>query len=426
METTTGSISAKNTSGRVGATEYQLLFFSELFKRKICVGKIKNKIGNVSDLIFKNSEPYPEAMGILIEHGWGKPTEFVPWQQVVKIEDDAIFVAKTEPDKPFPPFVDQPGWIMVNEHLMGKTIFDMDGRRTEVVNDVHLLFSVGRMLLVHVDTSFNGFLRKWGLGWVRWIKDDFISWKYVQPLSVEEAQTKDAVTLSITRKQIKELPGEDLADALEELGQEEQQAVISALDSEKAAEALIEAEPRAQRQIIANIRKEKAKSILQELSVPQLATLFSILPHDDMTEMLNLLPASTTDKIKELMEQEEVTARSFISNEYVTINKSATVEDALKSIRVPGRTAEALSYIYVVNDENQLVGVVDIREFILSPDKAKIEEIMISPAVSADDIDIREDLVAMFEKYQFRMIPIVDTKDHFIGVAYQNDVMKGL
>ena len=135
----------------------------------------------------------------------------------MKIDDDAIFVSPAEGGEPYPPFVDQPGWMLLNEHLMGKTILDMDGRRTEVVNDVHLLDSKGRMVIVHVDISFNGFLRKWGLGWFRSIKDQLISWRYVQPLSLEDAVASDAVSLSITREQIKELPSEDLADALEEL-----------------------------------------------------------------------------------------------------------------------------------------------------------------------------------------------------------------
>ncbi len=422
---TTGTSEARTANGSSGATEYNLFFFSEIYKRKVCAGKIKDKIGKVSDLIFRSSEPYPEAVGILIEHGWGKPTEFVPWTQVSKIEDDAIFAARTDPSKPFPPFVDQPGWIMVNEHLMGKTIYDLDGRRTEVVNDVHLLSSAGRMLLVHVDTSFNGFLRKWGLGKVKWVKDHLINWKYVQPLSIEEAQTKDAVQLSITRKQIKEMPSEDVADALEELGREEQQAVLSALDSGKAAEALIDAEPRAQRQIIANLRKERAKTILQELSVPQLATLFSVLPHDHMTEMLDLLSLDEAGKIKSMMEQEEVKARSFISNEYVTVKRSRTVGESLSSVRSSGKNADALSYIFVVNDDNQLAGVVDLRDMILARDDMKVEEIMVSPPVSADDDDLREDLVAMFEKYRYRMLPIVDSKDHLLGVAYYNDIMKG-
>ena len=94
----------------------------------------------------------------------------------------------------------------------------------------------------------------------------------------------------MTRKQLKDLPSEDLADALEELSGSEQEALFSALDSEKAAETLIEAEPRAQRQLIANLRKERARQILAEMTIPQLANLFSVLPHDDTTEMMGLLP----------------------------------------------------------------------------------------------------------------------------------------
>ena len=251
----TGNTNSPKPADVFAATrDHRFLYFSELLNRPVCAGKIRNRVGRLTDLVFSLSEPYPEAVGVYVEHGWGKPTEFIPWDRVVKIDDDAVFVQPPESGDKYPPFVDHPGWMLLNEHLMGKTILDMDGRRTEVVNDVHLLESKGRMIIVHVDISFNGFLRKWGLGWFRPIKDRFISWRYVQPLSLEDAVASDTLSLSITRDQVKELPSEDLADALEELSGEEQTAVFSLLDSEKAAETLMEAEPRAQRQIIANLR----------------------------------------------------------------------------------------------------------------------------------------------------------------------------
>ena len=46
--------------------------------------------------MFRLSEPYPEAVGVYLEHGWGKPTEFIPWDRVVKIDDDALFVQPPE------------------------------------------------------------------------------------------------------------------------------------------------------------------------------------------------------------------------------------------------------------------------------------------------------------------------------------------
>lgn len=407
--------------------EYQLYYFSELLKRRICAGKITHKIGRATDFVFRNMEPYPEAVGILIDHGWGKPNEFIPWEKVSKIDDDAIFITPKEDGSAYPPFVDQVGWVLLNEHMMGRTIFDIDGRRTEVVNDVHLLASRGKMLLVHVDISFNGFLRKWGLGRLSWIKDQFISWRYVQPFSLEDTgAARDAVSLSITRKQIKELPGEDLADILEELSGKEQEAVFSTLDSEKAAEVLIEAEPRAQRQLIANLRKEKARMILSEMSVPQLAALFSVLPHDQMSAMMNLLPEDIRKRLNAILTEEESTAGALFSTDFVAFPKEAKVGDVLRNIRTTAREQDSISYIYVLGTEGQLVGVVDLRDLVLAQDDKPLGEMMVSPVVCIQEDDTHDDLGEMFAKYHFQMIPVVDQKDRVLGVIHYKDIMKGL
>jgi len=406
--------------------DYQTFYFSELLNRPVCAGKIKDRIGKLTDLVFRLTEPYPEAVGIYIEHGWGKPTEFIPWEKVLRIEEDAIFVVPPEGGGPYPPFVDQPGWILVNEHLMGRTIFDMDGRRIEPVNDVHLLASKGKMILVHVDTSFNGFLRKWGLGRLTWIKDQFINWRYVQPLSLEDARTSDAVSLSITRKQIHELPGEDLADALEELSGKEQEAFFSALDPETAAEALVEAEPRAQRQLIADLRRERAQKILSELSVPQLVDLLSVLPHDDFTKMMGLLPEDQAYRVRAIISEREATAGDLKATDYVAATRESTVGQVLNRIRNGKYERHSISYVYILGENKLLVGVVDLRELVLAPDTTTLGEIMTSPVVSAQRDDLREDIEEMFAKYHYRAIPVVDEHDCMLGVVYYKDIMKGL
>ena len=406
---------------------YQLLFFSELLGRRICAGKFNQKIGKLTDLVLRLAEPYPDAVGLYVEHSGGLPNEFIPWEKVVKIEDDAIFITPNENGRPYPPFVDQKGWLLLNDHLMGRTILDMDGRRTEVVNDIQLLYSKGRMIVVHVDTSFNGFLRKWGLGRLRWARDQFISWRYVQPLSLEDAAGSDIVSLSIARKQIKDLPGEDLADALEELTGKEQQAFFSALDSEKAAEVLAEAEPRAQRQLIATVRREKARTILSEMSVAQLADLFSVLPHDQMMKMMELLPAEQAGRIQAIISDRESTAGVLMTRDFLTAGREVKVAEMLRTIRASKRTHESVSYIYVVNgEEKQLVGVVDLRDLVLAADEATLGDLMAAPVVSAQQDDMRDDLAELFAKYHFRMLPIVDEKDHLLGVIHYHDIMRGL
>lgn len=407
--------------------EFRFLYFSRFIHRRVCAGKIHDRIGRVDDLVVSLAELYPEAVGIVMEHGWGKPTEFVPWKRVLRIEDDAIFVQPPEEGPHYPPFVDQPGWMLLEHHLVGRTILDIDGRRVEAVNDVHLLESRGRLALVHVDTSFNGFLRRWHLGWLQLFKEDLIPWKYVQPLNVEDAVQTDKVSLSVTRKQLVDLPAEDLADALEELSGQEQEALFSALDSETAAEALLEAEPRAQRQLIADMREERARAVLSEMNVAQLADLFAVLPHDHVTQLTKMLPSETGRRLHAILSDREVTAQSLMTTDYLATTGDRRAGEVLAEIRASNRESDAISYLYVVEgEERTLAGVVDLRDLVLAADDTLLADVMVSPVVSAEAEDLRDDLQEIFAKYHYRLLPVVDHRDHLLGVVRYNEIMKGV
>ncbi|MGE5361092.1 MAG: magnesium transporter MgtE N-terminal domain-containing protein [Bacteroidales bacterium] len=417
--------SAQAKSSEVSANgHYRLRYFTDLMRRPVCAGTIQHRLGRLTDIVFQVAEPYPEALGLYLEHGWGKPTEFIPWDKVLKIDNDAIFVAALGDGQSYPPFVDQPGWILVEKHLMGRTILDIDGRRTEVVNDVRLLEARGRLALVDVDVSFNGFLRRWGFGRRNWAQERLISWKHVQPLSLEDAVPTDRVQLSVTREQLAELPEEDLADALEELSGQEQEALFLALEPEKAADTLVEAEPRAQRQILSNLSKEQAREILEEMSVPEIANLFSSLSHQRMTELTELLSADRANAVSHILSEQEAHAGELISGEYLALPEEALAGQVLTRIRQSSLDPKNISYIYVVEPiERVLRGVVDLRELVLARDEVPLGELMTSPVVSADQHDGRDKLAEMFEKYDYRMIPVVDAGDHILGVVRHKDVM---
>jgi magnesium transporter len=231
----------------------------------------------------------------------------------------------------------------------------------------------------------------------------------------------------VTRRQIHELPSEDLADMLEELGKEEKDALFSALDSEKAAETLAEAEPRTQRQIIATLRKERARNIFTEMTIPQLAGLFSVLPHDHVSELMALLTKEQADRVKAILSEREATARGMMSSDFLTMRRETTVSEALARIRQSGMEPESISYIYVVGENGQpLLGVIDLRELLLATDDVKLGDIMVEPVVTAEEDDVQDDLSEMFAKYLYRMIPVVDSQDNILGVIRYNDIMKGV
>ena len=157
--------------------------------------------------------------------------------------------------------------------------------------------------------------------------------------------------------------------------------MFSALDSEKAAEVLVEAEPRAQRQLIANLRRERAKTILSEMSVPQLADLFSVLPHEDMVAMMDLLPKETAERIRAVVSDRESTARALMSTECVVAGKEVKAGEMLREIRASKREHDTISYVYVVGPERLLLGVVDLRDLVLAADEMPLGELMVAPVV---------------------------------------------
>jgi magnesium transporter len=115
-----------------------------------------------------------------------------------------------------------------------------------------------------------------------------------------------------------------------------------------------------------------------------------------------------------------------MSQEYVTLPKDTSVAEALAHIRKRRPEYQAISYIYVVTKLNVLVGVVDLREIVLAEDVSRLEDIMATSVVGAEEDDTSEDLVELFNKYHFRTIPVVDTHDHLLGVIHHNDVKHDL
>ena len=111
-------------------------------------------------------------------------------------------------------------------------------------------------------------------------------------------------------------------------------------------------------------------------------------------------------------------------HDFVTASANDRVGDVLQVLRLSGRKNDEISYIYIVNEEKILAGVVDLRELVLANDDATMGTIMTTPVVSAEATDMREDIADLFDKYHYRMLPIV-SEDRLVGVVYFNDIMKG-
>jgi magnesium transporter len=145
-----------------------------------------------------------------------------------------------------------------------------------------------------------------------------------------------------------------------------------------------------------------------------------------MNNMMALLPEDQAARIRAIISDLESTADALMSSDFVTAKKTTVVGEILSDIRSSGHEPHSLSYIYLVDDEGTLLGVVDLRELVLAADAVLLGDIMVAPVVSAQQDDTREDLAELFARYQFHLIPVVDEHDRLLGVVHYRDIMKGL
>ncbi|TMD52931.1 MAG: hypothetical protein E6I85_09500, partial [Chloroflexi bacterium] len=258
-----------------------MVFLSEFLGAEV-VDVEQRRVGRVRDVTATVIEPYPVVTGIVVSRRRG---EVVPWSQVrtfaareVALRQNAEStsrVAANEAD------------VWLGRDVLDKQVIDTDGRRVVRVNDLQLVESGGKMMLVGADIGVRGLLRRLGVeslgkGLVRLFRRDLpmvlVSWDVVQPLQGEGGP--DAVRLRISGKRISKLHPADLADIVEELSAKERRAIFAQLSDEVAADTLEELEPEDQRSVIENMDAERASEILEEMGPDEAADLLADLSEE--------------------------------------------------------------------------------------------------------------------------------------------------
>ncbi len=400
-------------------------FFSELFKRKV-YSKTGLKVGKISDIVAEREEPYPKVIGLIVKSGLKKQSFFIPWEKVSKIEPQVIFEAEDPKEVKLP--IPEKDVILLREEVMDKQIVDTFGAKVVRVNDIHFLRVDSHLRLVHVDVGFRGLMRR--VGWERFVDrllqwffsynlpNQFISWKYVQLLS-----GSDLLQLSISQKKLSHLHPADLADILEDLSERERSAIFHALDTETAAEALEEVDPKIQKALIETIPVERASDIVEEMSPSDAADLLSDLSRERVEEILEGMEQKKAEDLRELLIHPEETAGGLMTTAYLSVSPNVTVEGAISRLRTEAPNLDIIDYIYIVDEDETLLGVVSIRDLLTAQPYQPLSEIKAQRIVSVKVDEDQKDVVDKFAKYGFRALPVVDEENHLKGVISFRNVL---
>jgi len=405
-----------------------LVFLSEFLGSEV-VDVEQRRVGRVRDVTATVIEPYPVVTGIVLAPRSGVA---LPWAAVrtfagreVALRQGPAGAAKAEIN---------PHDIWLGRDVLDKQVIDTDGRRVVRVNDLQLVESGGKMLLVAADIGVRGLLRRLGLeglgkSLLRLFRRDLpmvlVSWDVVQPLQ-NESSSADAVRLRIPGKRISKLHPADIADIVEELSARERSAIFAQLTDEVAADTLEELEPEDQRSVIENMDAERASEILEEMGPDEAADLLADLSEDRARQILELMGTEDAADVRELLSFPEDTAGGLMTTEYVAVSIGLTAQECIEALRVLEPEAEHVYYVYVVDEDEHLNGVLSLRDLIVAKPDTAIADFIRREIVAVTLDAEREEVAAVMAKYNLMALPVVDKEHRLRGIITVDDTLESV
>jgi len=183
------------------------------------------------------------------------------------------------------------------------------------------------------------------------------------------------------------------------------------------------------------VEDETYQSYLKEMDTQYVATMLEEMYTDDAVDILNdldnkeresyleMMDSETADEINELLSYAEYTAGAIMTTEYVSILESSTVRSAMAVMRKEAPTAETIYYIFVVNDEHQLTGVMSLRDLIIADEDALIRDIMSERIVSVQLTTDQEEAAQIMKDYNFLALPVINEAGVLQGIITVDDII---
>lgn len=166
-----------------------------------------------------------------------------------------------------------------------------------------------------------------------------------------------------------------------------------------------------------------AIEIFNNMFTDDIANFLTEINSDRAAEILLKMDKEKARKVRGILSHEHETAGSIMTKELISISSTETVGTVLEELREEAPDAEIIYYLYVVDVDNVLVGVVSLRDLIISDPSTIIEDIMSTNPVSvAVDMD-QEDVGNLIKKYDFLAAPVVSKENHLLGIVTVDDVM---
>jgi magnesium transporter len=356
----------------------------------------------------------------------------IPADQVQAISVRAI--TTTAPAGSLSVHAPDEGLLRVKKDVLDQQVIDVNHRKVVRVNDVDFDIQPADghadLRIVAANVGLAAGIRRLLQGAVakhniRTISGLFpsrtIPWEFVNLI---EADRSRRVKLRISFDRLAELHPADIAEILEELSRDEQQAVVEGLDEETAAEVISEIPTEMQAVLLANMPSAKAADIVEEMPPDEAADVLQEMAPETSAEVLAGMEKDEAKEVRALLGFEENTAGALMTTEYIMVGEDATIEGAIAALRNFEGKLDSVHMIYLLGAKGELTGVVSLAHILLSGSTTPLKEMATEPVISVQAHADQETVVELFHKYNLVTLPVVDEKAHLLGIITADDVLE--
>jgi magnesium transporter len=404
---------------------YAEAYLSEL-QRMSVLDRDGKLVGRVSDVAVRLGEVFPQVTKLLVRVRGRRDPLVLPWPVVRSVSTELVSLSVSR--QQLPPAEIEPGEVLLDESILDRQIVDIQGHRVVKVNDLKLGMVQGQVRLVAVGIGTRSLLRRANMeglalrlwGWFgKRPHEHLISWEHVHSLD----QSSRQLQLAFEREKLRRLNPADLADILGDLSPMDRAAVVSSLDDETAAAAMEEMEFDLQKAVLDSVEAEKAADILDEIDPDEAADLVGDLPEERANQLLSLMEPEEASDVKELMKYPDESAGGLMTTEYVALPAGTTAQQAIDYIRTLGDEPETVYYLYVVDGQHRLVGVLSLRDLITAAPERMLDDLMVRDPIRVHSLDSQEEVSRLIARYNLLAVPVVSDGGELLGIVTVDDAI---
>lgn len=415
------------------------VYFSELIDKPVFDAG-KELIGETYDIILKPSAVYPQSACLIIRKGFpNRKYAVISWDHIKEIDaySHEITLNIESSKAAFKEKHDNKDELTLRRDILDQQVVDTHNHKVIRINDIHLLFVEQVLMVAHVDISSRGLVRRLGFEKIvdfllalvaknaPYLKNEhLISWKYIQPLSINPASM--TIKVDLPEKQFSSIPAADLGEIFLDLNIKQKLIFFRSLDIKTQARVFI------------NIDFKTQKTLVDDLEPRQVAELLNNIPSDEATDFLEKLPENMAEhilsfietkyakKLSQLLGYSGESAGGLMTAEYTVFPKNTTVESALKQIKERVYKVEPAQYVYIVDENNRLLGATNFRRLILANPQEPIQNLAFPKTYFVHLNSGVKEVAYLMEKYKYYTIPVVDENHILQGIITVDDILSQL